>query len=98
MTAYVPGFNKETAAFAADAADVRIVVQVQRVSMEGITYDAAIPRWLVNLETNVGKETKPREDPLSLFPFTATAGRDGKPQIGIDIGRLIRLFERLTSK
>jgi hypothetical protein len=98
LTAYVPGFNKETATFSPDATDVDIVVQVQKVSMEETTYDAVVPRWLINLETSVKKDLQPKDDLLSLIPFQATTGRDGKPQLGLDIGRLILLIERLTRK
>jgi hypothetical protein len=98
LTAYVPGFNKETAAFSSGATDARIVVQVQTVSMEETTYDALVPKWLVNMERSVEKDLKPKEDLLSLVPLFATKGSDGKPQIGLDIGRLILLIERLTRK
>ena len=98
LTAYVPGFNKETATFSPNATDVSLVVQVQEVSMEETTYDALIPGWLSRLETSVEKDVRPRDDLLSLIPFTATPGSDGKPQLGLDIGRLILLIERLTRK
>ena len=98
MTAYVPGFNKETATFPPDATDIKMVVQIQTVSMEEATYDAEVPRWLVKLETSVRNDVKPKEDLLSLLPFQATTGRDGKPQLFLDLGRLVPLVERLIGK
>ena len=98
LTAYVPGFNKKTETFSPNATDVNIVVQVQTVSMEGASYDAEIPKWVIDLKTDFKKDLSQKEDLASIIPFQVTTGIDGKRRVEIDFGRVVTLVEKLTGK
>jgi hypothetical protein len=98
LTTFVPGFNKETATFPAHATDVNIVVTVQTVSMEETTYDAEVPKWLFDLKTRLKQDLQTRKDRVSPIPFEAKTGIDGKPELFLDLGKLIPLVEKLISK
>ena len=106
LTAFMPGFNKNTASFSPNATDANIVVQIQTVAMEETTYDAEVPRWLINLKTHFKEEfhkedLQPKDDVASLTPFQDAPGKpgiNGKTKEVVDLGEIVTLIMKLTGK
>ncbi len=103
LTTYIPGFQKITQTYQSDAKDVRLVVQIQIVSMEDTIYDAEVPKWILDQKKDFNDSTfgKKQDDIASLLPFQAKPGMqsaDGTinpPEISLDVGKLINLILRI---
>jgi hypothetical protein len=66
--------------------------------MQETRYDAEVPRWLFDLKTHFKKDSQATKDVGSPIPFEAKTGIDGRPELFLDLGKLIKLVEKLTGK